>query len=192
MTRLLAIMSFVIALGLPQPCLASPIVISYQAIDLADPSPAEDRWEYRYVVSDFAFAADQGFSVAFDPAFYTALSDPAAAVNADWDVLTFQPDVTLTSPGLYDALALAGGASLTDPFVVEFTWLGAAGTTPGSQPFSVNAYDASGMLIELETGVTVPLTSAVPEPATALLLALGGAAALRHSRRPHGGSGRRP
>ena len=193
MTRLLGALTFLgIWLGLAQPGLASPILISYQAIDLADPSPAEDRWEYRYTVRDFDFAADQGFSVAFDPALYAALSDPAPAVNADWDAMTFQPDAALGSPGLYDALALAGGASLADPFVVAFTWQGGAGTAPGAQPFTVNAFDASGMLIELDTGVTVPFTQAVPEPATALLLVLGASAALRIARRAHGRSGRQP
>jgi hypothetical protein len=177
-----------IATGLVQPCFADPIRISYVATDLADAVPGEDRWQYLYVVSGFDFAVDQGFSISFGPGLFEDLEDPAPAVSADWDVLTVQPDEALGSSGLYDALALTAGASLADPFSVAFTWLGGPVQTPGSQFFTVNQFDAGGLLTVLETGNTVPLSQStpVPEPSSALLVAVGAAGALRWRRHPRG------
>ena len=185
MNRLLpAITIFVSGLGLAQPCRADPIRIAYLATDLADVVPGQDLWQYAYFVSDVDFAADQGFSIHFDPELFADLQDPAPTVNADWDPVTFQPDPALNSPGLFDALALVSSASLGDPFVVDFAWLGGALQTPGSQFFTINQFDASGALTVLETGNTVPISHPVPEPATILLVALGGAAAWRSRGRP--------
>lgn len=184
-----AITIFAIALGLAQPCLASPVQIAYLATDLPDTVPGEDRWLYEYFVSGFTFDADQGFSIAFDASLFADLADPPPPVNTDWDPLTFQPDPALDSPGLYDALALASGASLTDPFVVSFTWLGGP-QTPGFQFFTVNAFDASGFLTVLETGRTVPLIQPIPEPATGVLVALAMAGTMWRRRRSSRTGGR--
>lgn len=178
-----AITIFVVAMGLAQPCLANPIQISYLATDLPDSAPGEDLWEYRYFVSDFDFEADQGFSIDFGHALYSDLQDPPPPVNADWDPVSFQPDPGLTSAGLYDALALVSGASLADPFVVSFTWLGGALQTPGSQPFTVNQFDSTGSLTVLETGTTVPFGQPIPEPSSLVLVALGAAGVARARRR---------
>lgn len=169
MPRLLLLTLFPLLL----PLAAGASTIRFEALDLADTVPGQDRWQYTYAVSGFAFPQNHGFSIFFDPAVYTALESPPA-VNADWDIIVLQPDVLLPDEGLYDALALANDAGLTDPFVVTFTWLGTG--SPGAQPFEL--YDASFQAIE--QGITVP----VPEPTTGILLLLG-LTALCRTRTPH-------
>jgi hypothetical protein len=151
---------------------AHAAVIEFEAVDEADVVAGDDLWSYRYFVSGFAFAANQGFSVFFAPAFYRDLQDPPAPVSPSWDLLVAQPDAVLPSDGFYDALALAPGASLADPFTLRFVWLGGPGG-PGSQAFTVNALDANGGLAILESGRTTPRGGSVPEPLVWLLMASG-------------------
>ncbi len=141
---------------------ARAAAIRYEAANLVDATPGEDLWLYRYRVEGAAFPAGNGFSVMFDLGLYEQLV-AGAAPNADWDVIALQPDPLLTSDGLYDALAMDGPASLADRFEVSFVWLGVG--TPGSQPFVL--YDESFQT--LESG----RTTLIPEPSTAVTLALG-------------------
>lgn len=138
-----------------------PAQISYRAVDLFDLVPGSDLWGYVYFVSDFLFGQDQGFTIYFDPALYRDLENLPPPPNADWDIITLHPDLALNSRGACDALALVNGPSLTDPFTVQFVWLGIG--VPGSQPFDIND---TGFSV-LQQGVTVP------EPASALLLLAG-------------------
>lgn len=137
--------------------------VIYTATDLTDTTLGEDLWLYEYRVSDFTFASGEGFSISFDRALYTKLQSPPPLVNADWDVLTLQPDLALSSNGLYDALALRAAPSLANDFRVTAVWLGTG--TPGAQPFTI--HDASFGTIA--TGQT----AAIPEPATSLLVMAG-------------------
>jgi hypothetical protein len=161
---------------------ADAAVIEFTAIDQVDIVAGQDLWTYSFLVSDIAFDLDQGFSVYFDSARFAQLANPPGSVGPDWDVLIIQPDPALPDDGLYDALALAPGASLAQPFSVTFIWLGGAGTAPGSQPFSINQYDESGNISFLETGNTVASVSSVPEPSTLLLLSSGLAFTVRRRR----------
>ena len=147
----------------PQP--AQAVTILFEATDLGDTTPGDDLWQYTYLVSDFSFPADFGFSVFFDPILYTGLEDPPPFVNADWDIIALQPDPFLPDDGLYDALALVNNASLANPFTVSFVWLGGIGTTPGAQPFAI--FDESFQTVA--AGTTAP----VPEPGTLVLLGTG-------------------
>ena len=181
--RAVLVVGTLIALGIAPAVLAGPIVIRFEALNLPDVVPGQDHWQYRYAVSGYTFDVDHGFSVYFDPALYANLDDPPA-VNADWDSIAVQPDPALPSEGFFDALALTSGASLADPFVVAFTWLGSGGTAPGSQPFTVNQFDAFGELSILETGRTVPADS-IPAPPPLILIAMGLAALARRRRQRH-------
>jgi len=139
------------------------INILYQPMDLADTTPGEDLWQYSYTVSDYTFNMDYGFTIYFDYTLYANLENPPPFVNADWDPIVWQPDLSIPDDGVYDALAWVDAASLADPFTVNFEWLG--GGTPASQFFDV--YDPSWNTIASKE------TAPIPEPATALLLLSG-------------------
>ena len=111
------------------------ISINYQTSNLADTTAGEDLWQYTYTVSDHTFSADTGFTIYFDYALYGAIDPFPTSPNADWDVLTWDPDPGIPDDGAFDAYALFDNASLADPFTVSFVWLGAG--TPGSQSFEV-------------------------------------------------------
>ena len=142
---------------------AIAVTFRFEVVDLADTTPGQDLWEYRYTVSDLALTAGQGFTIFFDFHLYTLLQNPPPFVNADFDPLVVQPDLALTSNGFYDAQALRNAPSLADPFKVQFVWLGNAGTTPGAQPVTVYNADFS----------TQSQTQTVPEPSAFALLLLG-------------------
>lgn len=160
---------------------AQATIIGFEAIDELDLSPGDDLWSYRFFVSDVVFDAGQGFSVYFDPTLYGFIQAPPP-VNADWDVIAFQPDDPPGAEGIYDALALVSGASLLDAFTVTFVWLG--GGAPGPQAFTINEFDSAGGISFLETGETTPLAARVPEPASWILVALGIGAYASRRRRP--------
>ena len=149
--------------------LANATVINYTATDLTDVNPDKDLWQYSYTVSDNAFAADTGFTIYFDLSLYDFLDPDPTAPNGAWDVLTWDPDLSLPDDGAYDAYALVNNASLADMFTVSFIWLGAA-SSPGSQFFEV--YDGLTWSV-LEDGYTVAGAAPVPEPATILLFGTG-------------------
>ena len=139
------------------------IQISYEAVNLADTTPGENLWQYSYTVGDYSFDMDYGFTIYFDHSAYSNLEDPVPYVNDDWDPIVWQPDTSIPDDGAYDALALEDAASLADPFVVSFVWLGSE--VPGSQFFEVYAPDFN----IIQSGETAP----VPEPATLLLVGSG-------------------
>jgi len=148
---------------------ASSARIEYTAHDVADSRPGEDRWLYEYVVSGFAFAAHQGFTIYFDVDSMRSLEIPAGAVGADWDVLAVQPDPDLPDDGFFDALALVPDASLDVAFRVSLVWSGGPGIAPGPQRFEINQFDDQGGYVDtLDAGLT-----AIPEPGVALLLGAG-------------------
>lgn len=127
---------------------------------------AGNQWEYRYWVSDYTFNPNYGFTVYFEYGRYNniiPLSD-----SSDWDEISWEPDQSL-GPGGYDALALKDNASLAQPFVVSFNWLGAGTPWDYKQDFEVYDLTDPSQIQILENGTTAP----VPEPGTLLLLGSG-------------------
>jgi hypothetical protein len=142
-------------------------LILFEAVDLSDVVPAEDLWQYRYTVQGFTFAEGAGFEVFFPLSqgyLHGDLQASPPPPNADWDVLTFQPEPLLPDPGRYDAVASRSDPSVGQAFVVNFVWRGAG--RPGSQPFEV--FDPAFVVVE--AGRTI---SAVPEPGLGGLLVTG-------------------
>ena len=145
------------------PAPAFEVIFRFEVVDLADTTPGQDLWEYSYQVSGLALTTGQGFTIFFDFSRYALLQHPPPLVNADFDLLTVQPDPALNSNGFYDALALRNNPSFADPFRLRFVWLGTAGSTPGAQPYTVYNADFSTQ--------SQGQTTNVPEPgAIALLL----------------------
>ena len=142
----------------PPPGIA--VTFRFEVVDLADTTPGQDLWEYRYTVTGLTLTANQGFTIFFDLSLYTLLQSPPPFVNADFDVITVQPDLALHSNGFYDALALRNAPSLADPFRVQFVWLGTG--APGAQPYNVHDTDFST--------ISQGQTTSVPEPSAAALL----------------------
>ncbi|NUZ09141.1 PEP-CTERM sorting domain-containing protein [Piscinibacter koreensis] len=117
------------------------------------------------VTNDANIARFAGFSVDFPSATNLQLvSSPAA-----WDSMVFQPDANLSDPGYLDSFlrnvtaTLAPGQSVGG-FGVSFNY---AGGMPGALPFLV--YDTSFNVLAAGNATI----AAIPEPATALLAALG-------------------
>lgn len=137
---------------------ASAINITYQANDLGS-----GLWQFDYYVSDFDFDMDYGFQIFYEYGFYENITPISA--SSDWDPITWDPDLIFGVPddGVYDALALVDDASLSEPFSVQFNWLGLG--NPNGQYFEV--YDP--VFAYVDSGQTAP----VPEPATLLLLSTG-------------------
>jgi hypothetical protein len=152
-----AVFCSILMLALVPPSPTRATVITYEATNLPDPVQGMDLWRYTYRVSDFVFSQGQGFSIFFSPNLYRGLQYPPPAPNADWNVISLQPDLALSSSGIFDGQALINGASLNDPFTVEFIWLGSG--TPGAQVFDIHDADFS---------ILVQGTTVVPQPAATL------------------------
>jgi hypothetical protein len=177
MRRLLYVISVTSALLLGPSKPATAATIQYQATDLPDLVVGEDLWQYEYSPSGLVFQVDQGFAVFFDYTLYDDLQ-LVAPLPPDWDPIVANPIPALTSNGFYDALALVNAPSLAGPFRVSFTWLGAPGTAPGSQPFEIYELDAQGAPVPFESGQTIaPSATEVPEPSTMFLVMTGVAVA---------------
>jgi hypothetical protein len=172
---ILAGLSFVLLFG--QPRVATAASILFSATNLPDVPGGGDLWEYEYSLDDLStpLLSDQGFAVFFDYTLYDMLHAPTAP--AGWSPLVANPIPATQSDGFYDALALVN-APPNGPFQVRFTWKGAAGSEPGSQPFEIYQLDFTanpdGTPVAFETGFTVPFqTPPVPEPSILILLTTG-------------------
>jgi hypothetical protein len=150
--------------------------ISYSVADLPDVNPGQNLYRYDYSLDAFPYPANHGFQVLFDPALYASLQLAPPAVGADWVISSAQPvpRLLLLDPpavnGSYAAEALVAEPSPLTGFSIDFVWLGTG--APGSQPFDIFiAYH--GEYVTNYNQVESGRTTAVPEPASAALLAIG-------------------
>ena len=156
---LMSMIILIIIAGIGSTAMAT--TITYDIVDLGS-----GVWEYSYWVSEYTFNTDYGITVYFDYGLYeniTPVSD-----SSDWYEISWKPDPVLGA-GAYDALALTDSASLADPFLVSFNWLGAGTPWDYTQNFEVYDLTDPSQIQILETGTTTP----VPEPATMFLLGSG-------------------
>lgn len=148
--------------------------IEFQVINLGS---GMDR--YVYTITGFTLNQHQEIDIQFDATMFSGLTNGQA--GSDFNVVLLQPNNPMGAPGHYSAVAQVNSASLSGPFTVDFTFLGAG--TPGAQPFAINQLDNNDQNITsvIATGTTMPL--AVPEPATLSMAAAGLMAAAWRKRR---------
>lgn len=135
------------------------------------------RWSVELVLAndDGRPAAIEAFSAYFDEALFANLV--LLASPEGWDTITVAPSATIPAPGFIDALAtdpahaLGLGAQAAG-FRVQFDFLGSG--APGTLPFEIHD-PLTFEVIAAGTSVDLP-GSAVPEPASRLLVLLATAA----------------
>jgi len=129
-----------------------------------------NRWQYTYDVKNISLTVPiEEFTIWFDFGLYDNLAietpDPPAS---NWSEIVIQPEPVLQDDGAYDAKALrlrwgVGIVQTVSGFAVSFDWLGEG--EPGSQFYEI---------IDPVTYQTIDSGYTIPEPATILLLGLGG------------------
>jgi hypothetical protein len=137
--------------------------INYTLNDLGN-----NQWEYGYTVTNDTPGVDlEGFTIFFDPSFYTNLVvTTAGGVAQQWD------EFVDSDFGLFDASSSIAGLPGIQPgsslgvFSVSFEWSGS--DTPGSQSFQAWGPTRAD---ELDLGTTT--ATPVPEPSTLFLLGMG-------------------
>ncbi len=165
-----------------QSATADPIFYEVSIVD-----PATNTWQYSYTVGNDALEPIDWFTIWFDPELYAF--DFSAVIDgpAGWDIFAAAPEFLFpgsadNQPGFLDAcgflddfLPCAGNAAvlmgdLLGAFTIDFNWLGAAGTTPGSQPFTL----FGDGIPDVPDRFTQPLpVVSVSEPGTLLLFSSG-------------------
>jgi len=125
------------------------------------------KWQYSYDVTNISLTpAIEEFTIWFDYELYDNLAVVMPDTPAGWDQVVWQPEPVLEDDGGYDALALTlgiGTGESVSGFSVSFDWLGI--DKPGSQLYEI---------IDTLTFETIDSGWTIPEPATLLLLGLGG------------------
>jgi len=147
-------------------------IIFYQANEVGG-----GRWQYSYEVANIGLTSPiEEFTIWFDYGLYDNLAIETAGTLADnWDEIALQPEPVLEDDGAYDAKALGPGIETghtAGPFVVSFDWLGAG--EPGAQLYDI---------VDPATLETIESGTTIPEPATLLVLGLGGLALRKKGQR---------
>ncbi|MBN2377005.1 MAG: PEP-CTERM sorting domain-containing protein [Sedimentisphaerales bacterium] len=144
--------------------------ITYETEDLG-----AGRWQYTYEVTNINLIVDEAptmieeFTVWFDAGLYVNLTvTTQAPLSTDWDEIAWQPETLLSDPGAFDALSIGSNTGIRAGesvygFSVAFDWLGTG--SPGAQYYEIIS---PGTFETIDAGYTTP------EPATMMLLGLGG------------------
>lgn len=143
-----------------------------------------NTYEYSYTVENDSLGSElEELAVYFEVGLFENLRMPAAP--AGWDPIVIQPDVLLSDPGFYDALALGSGVPVGGSlggFAVWADFLGVG--APGSQRFEILDPATLGVL---DSGDTVRTAGSVPEPASVFIIGIGllAAGVVSRERRQH-------
>lgn len=142
---------------------AAPTVL-FVATDLTDTTSGQDLWRYEYTLSG-PVDSFGSVNLLFSPANYANLISQTLDLNLS--LVVDQPDAGLPADGIVHVSPLnALLAGDTTTLSVDFEWLGASGTTPGTQAFEVINSDFT----KVADGRSQPLSGGtVPEPSALLL-----------------------
>jgi len=137
--------------------------VDYTVTDLGS-----NLWQYTYEVKNISLVEPlMEFTIWFDYGKYDNLSIATPnQLSAVWNQIIMQPEPVLKDAGYYDALSLElgiGQGQTVNGFAVSFDWLGVG--QPGPQFYEI---------IDPVTFETIDSGYSVPEPATILLIGLGG------------------
>jgi hypothetical protein len=154
-------------------CVGSTVAsatITYTATDLANTTPGQDLWRYRYAVSG-PLAAFNSFDIRFSPAaLYSTLT--ASSASSWVNLFVTQPDPVFAADGIVSVIA--GPTGLLDGDVdtvdVDFVWLSAAPDAPASQDYDIVD---DGFQVIGGGQTRLASTQALPEPGVLALVTLG-------------------
>jgi len=119
-------------------------------------------FRFDYTFSGLTFQANQELDFMFAASNYSALENPV--VGSGFTPVMFQPNSPLGSPGIFGIFSPTGPKTPLGSFSVEAVFTGTG--APGSQPYEMDQYDASGGFTGVVgTGTAAP-ASQTPEPTT--------------------------
>jgi hypothetical protein len=158
--------------------LALPVAASASVgIDVEVSEIGGGLWHYDYILSGDSFNAPpaapgpHGFSLYFDYTLYGALGNGSTA-NATWDLIVEQPDAGFFLDGLFDVLALSTPAGTSQPFGIDFEWLG-SGAPTGIQAFEYYYCSDANCDVITDSASGTTRSAAIPLPGSLALVAAG-------------------
>jgi len=137
----------------------------------ADAPAGSTVLQVTYLLSNFAFLANQELDIQFDPTLYGEFIS-GQAPSGFWLNL-FDANNPPGAPGDFSALATVDNPSLTASFTADVVFYGTG--QPAAQSYSINQFDAQGNFVDTVTsGSTTPASDApVPEPGSFWLGGIG-------------------
>ncbi len=179
------LMRFVLYTALCVGLLSDTVIASSITFQVSDPPGGGET--YTYFISGITLQANQDLELDFPPSLFASLWNGVAGNG--FELLLLQPNNPPGTSGIYDVLALANNTDFTGSFSVDSAYTGPG--QPGSQPYSINQFDAGGKFIsEITSGMTEPANQVTsPEPASFPVIVIGllvMGLALRSKRRSSG------
>ena len=158
-----AVLSVITARALPLLFLGFIALNAHGANILFDTTNlGSNLFRFDYTFTGVTFQANQELDFMFVATEYSLLENPV--VGSGFTPVTFQPNSPLGSPGIFGIFSPTGPQTPVGTFSVEAEFTGTG--TPGSQPYEIDQYDASGGFEGVVGTGTAGSSSQTPEPTT--------------------------